>query len=144
MTDCPFCAIAQKSVDAVIIWEDSDIVAFLNKCPIREGHCQIIPKKHIETFEEMPSDIAGKIIELGQRLARKMKTVYSVDRVAFLFTGGDVAHTHAHVIPMHEKSDITSARYIVNANDIQFDSAHLQVKKEVLINTSTKLQLNIE
>ncbi|EKD45050.1 MAG: Histidine triad protein [uncultured bacterium] len=144
MIDCPFCAIAQKNADAVVIWEDSDIVAFLDRSPIREGHCQIIPRKHIETFEEMPSDIAGKIIELGQRLARKMKTVYKVDRVAFLFTGGDVAHTHAHVVPMHEKGDITSARYIVNSRDIQFCSSHLQVNKEILIKTRTKLQLNEE
>ena len=30
--------------------------------------------------------------------------------VAFLFTGGDVAHAHAHVVPMHEKTGITSRR----------------------------------
>jgi histidine triad (HIT) family protein len=36
-----------------------------------------------------------------------------VPRVAFLFTGGDIAHVHAHVVPMWEKTDITSRRYIV-------------------------------
>jgi hypothetical protein len=39
-----------------------------------------------------------------------MKALYGVPRVAFLFTGGD--HAHAHVVPMHEKTDITSQRYI--------------------------------
>ena len=34
-------------------------------------------------------------------------------RGAFLFTGGDIAHVHAHVVPMYEKTDITSRRYIV-------------------------------
>ena len=32
-------------------------------------------------------------------------------RVAFLFTGGDVAHAHAHVVPIPKKTDITSRRY---------------------------------
>jgi diadenosine tetraphosphate (Ap4A) HIT family hydrolase len=30
MTDCLFCRIATKTVNAVIVWEDSDIVAFLD------------------------------------------------------------------------------------------------------------------
>jgi histidine triad (HIT) family protein len=33
--------------------------------------------------------------------------------VAFLFTGGDIAHVHAHAVPIHERTDITSRRYIV-------------------------------
>lgn len=33
--------------------------------------------------------------------------------MAFLFTGGDVAHAHAHVLPMVSPVDITSRRYIV-------------------------------
>jgi histidine triad (HIT) family protein len=41
-----------------------------------------------------------------------MKALYSLPRVAFLFSGGDHAHAHAHVVPMHEKTDITSRRYI--------------------------------
>ena len=41
-----------------------------------------------------------------------MKALYGVPRVAFLFTGGDHAHAHAHVVPLHEKTDITALRYI--------------------------------
>ena len=42
-----------------------------------------------------------------------MKSLYGVERVAFALTGGDHAHVHAHVVPMQEKTDITSRRYIV-------------------------------
>jgi histidine triad (HIT) family protein len=41
-----------------------------------------------------------------------MKRTYGVERVAFLFAGDDIPHAHAHVVPMHEKTDITSRRYI--------------------------------
>jgi histidine triad (HIT) family protein len=41
-----------------------------------------------------------------------MNHIYGVPRVAFLFTGGDLPHAHAHVIPMHENTDITSRLYI--------------------------------
>jgi histidine triad (HIT) family protein len=66
----------------------------------------------VAKFEDLPEAIASRIIHLGQGLSRVMKALYGVPRVAFLFTGGDHAHAHAHVVPMHEKTDITSRRYI--------------------------------
>jgi catechol 2,3-dioxygenase-like lactoylglutathione lyase family enzyme len=69
---------------------------------------------HYETFDVIPPELAGRIVALGQDLARRMKAAYGVERVAFLFTGGDVPHAHAHVVPMHEKTDVTSARYVVS------------------------------
>ena len=58
-------------------------------------------------------EVLMPIVMLGQKLATAIKTHLSVPRVAFLFTGGDIPHLHAHVVPMHEKTDITSRQYIV-------------------------------
>jgi histidine triad (HIT) family protein len=41
-----------------------------------------------------------------------LRKLYAVQRVAFLFTGADIAHAHAHVVPMVETTDITSPQYI--------------------------------
>lgn len=40
------------------------------------------------------------------------KRLYGIRRVAFLFTGGDIRHAHAHLVPTVEGTDITSRRYI--------------------------------
>jgi histidine triad (HIT) family protein len=111
MNDCLFCRIARKEIASVIVHEDAELLAFLDNDPIRAGHTQVVPKSHFDYFENLPPELAGKILALGQQLAQRMKTVYRVDRVGFAFTGGDVAHAHAHVVPLHEKTDITSARY---------------------------------
>ena len=140
MDECIFCQIANKSVESVILWEDEDLLVFLDRCSVREGHSQIITKQHYDTFEQTPEELASKIIVVGQRIARKMKAVYGIDRVAFLFTGGDVSHVHAHVIPMHEKTDITSARYITNVEAAHFGSEHLMKDKATLELVRPKLQ----
>lgn len=110
---CLFCRIASGEVASHEVHRDDRIVAFLDIGPIREGHVQIIPIEHYETFEVLPRELAAEILDLGQRLARVQKRIYAVERVAFMFTGGDVPHAHAHVIPLVEKTDITSRRYIV-------------------------------
>jgi histidine triad (HIT) family protein len=109
---CLFCEIASGKVPAAVIHEDDEIIAFLDICPIRPGHTQIIPKAHVAYFDELPSSLMLRMTEVAQHLSRILKEIYKVPRVAFLFTGGDIAHVHAHVVPMHEKTDITSRLYI--------------------------------
>jgi histidine triad (HIT) family protein len=132
MTTCIFCEIAAGRVPAVCLHEDDKVLAFLDRGPLRPGHTQIISKEHVATFEELDAATAAHLLGLSQQLARRMKAVYGVKRVAFLFTGGDVAHVHAHVVPMHAKTDITSARYIVAPTELKWSSEHLRVTTDAL------------
>ncbi len=110
--NCLFCRIARGEIPAHEVHRDDRLVAFLDIGPIREGHVQIVPHAHHETFEMLPPDLAAAILHLGQRIAKVQKALYGVDRIAFMFSGGDIAHAHAHLVPMVEKTDITSRRYI--------------------------------
>ena len=112
-TQCLFCRIIRREVAAHIIYEDARLLAFLDRSPIRPGHTQIVPKEHFPYFDETPAEVLAATVAVGQNLARAMKRILKVPRVAFLFTGGDIAHVHAHVVPIHDKTDITSRRYIV-------------------------------
>jgi histidine triad (HIT) family protein len=114
--DCLFCRIAQRKVPAHIVHEDERVLAFLDRGPIRPGHTQIVPKEHFAYFDEAPADVLTATLAVGQKLARVMKRTFKVPRVAFLLTGGDIAHVHAHLVPIHDKTDITSRRYIVEEN----------------------------
>ena len=109
---CVFCRIAQRKIESHVVYEDDLVFAFLDLGPIRPGHTQIIPKRHYDYFDDVPLHIAARIFEIGQKLAKVMKGIYRIPRVALVFTGGDIAHAHAHVVALHEVTDITSRRYI--------------------------------
>lgn len=136
-TDCPFCKIAQKHYHVHEVYRDDKIMAFLDNHPIRLGHVQIIPLEHYPYFDDLPPVIAAQIMHLGQRLAKIQKQIYSVGRVAFLCTGGDIPHAHAHLVPMHEKTDITSRLYIAE-KDLTFRSTP-QANNEDLSRTAKEL-----
>jgi len=112
MVQCLLCRIASGALPAEVIFEDDLVLAIADICPIRTGHAQIVSRRHVPYFEDLPEATASRIIHVGQRLARAMKSLYGVPRIAFALTGGDHAHVHAHVVPMHDKTDITSRRYI--------------------------------
>jgi histidine triad (HIT) family protein len=112
-SDCLFCRIGQRELAAHIVYEDEQLLAFLDRGPIRPGHTQIVPREHFPYFDDAPAELLAGMVTIGQKLARAMKRTLHVPRVAFLFTGGDIAHVHAHAVPIHQETDITSRRYIV-------------------------------
>ena len=114
--NCIFCRIAKGEIPSHVVYEDDELKAFLDIQPIRPGHVLIVPKTHHDYYDDLPPALASSILHLGQRLGKAMKAQYGVERVGFLFTGTDVAHVHAHVLPMHDKADITSPVYIEQQN----------------------------
>ena len=137
MTKCIFCKIAAGTTWASILFEDDDFVVFADNEAVRPGHMQIIPRVHFPYFDLLPENLARKIVIVGQRVAKAQKLAYGVERCAFLFTGGDIPHAHAHVYPIHHKHDVTSRRYIVEQN-ITLRST--RVPNEQLIQETKKLR----
>ena len=122
MDDCLFCRIANRRLSAHVLFQDELLIAFLDVFPIRPGHTLIIPKIHCDYFETVPAATAARIMEVGQKIARAMKEIYAVPQVAFVYTGSDIPHAHAHLLPMHDKTDITSRHYI-EEKDLTFRPA---------------------
>jgi len=111
-TPCLFCRIAAGEIPSSRVHEDDELVVFLDVSPIRAGHALIVPRAHHAYFDDLPAALAARVVQLGQRIARAQKERYGVERVAFFFTATDLPPVHAHVVPMVEKTDLTSRRYI--------------------------------
>jgi len=116
MADCIFCKIVARELPAHVVYEDDQVLGFLDIKPVRPGHTLIVPKQHYAYFEEMPAELMARISNVAQLLARHMHAIYKPLRVGIVVSGTDVPHMHAHVCPMHEKHDVTSGRYITSPN----------------------------
>lgn len=109
--ECLFCKFAQHTIPTNIVYEDDDILAFLDIHPIREGHVLVIPKEHYRVFYDMPDKLGAHMFNVGQKLSRAIQNALEPERVGVVLTGNDIPHVHLHLIPMHEKMDITSSQY---------------------------------
>lgn len=138
MTDCLFCKIAAGALPAHTLYEDDHILAFLDLHPIREGHALVIPKAHYDWFEDLPQDLAQRSMSCAQTIARAMKRLYKVDRVALFYTGIHVQHAHAHVVPMFHTHDVTSAAYLQDG--IEGFSAPPQRPREEMVAVAERLR----
>ena len=135
---CAFCGIARGAAPAHLVCETEELVAFADHRPIRPGHVQIVPRDHVRCFEEIAAPVGAALFLLAQRIARAQKRLWGVERVGFVFSGHDVAHAHAHLIPLHEATDLTSLRYFALAPGALI-RRDLRVPEDALAATADRL-----
>ena len=101
MNECVFCKIVKKEIPSDIIYEDDEVLAFLDIKPVNFGHTLIIPKKHYEKMENTPDDTLSVVFENAKKLMEAVKEAMSADFVALSVIGIDVPHFHIHLIPRY-------------------------------------------
>lgn len=106
---CIFCKIIAGEAEASKIYEDEDILAFMDVFPVRRGQILVIPKTHVDHFSDLPEDLATKVFHKAHEISKKVRIKLKPERVGLLVHGYGVAHAHLIILPQHDKDDITHA-----------------------------------
>ncbi len=103
MADCIFCKIASGEVNAKVVYEDADTLAFLDLNPQAPTHVLIIPRRHIDRLTaavDGDAELLGKLQLAAARAAKALK----VEGAFRLVTnngrgaGQSVDHLHYHLL----------------------------------------------
>ena len=105
--ECIFCSIIAGDIPATKVYEDDETLSFMDINPGNPGHLLVIPKRHYRNIFDIPPETAGKIMQIGTKLARVIKEVLNPDGLN-LFQSGEAAafqsvfHFHLHLLPRWE------------------------------------------
>ncbi len=99
MADCIFCKIINKEIPASIVFENNNVLAFLDINPVNKGHVLIIPKAHHETYLDTPDELLSEIAPIIKKIGKAVKKSTNCDFCVINVYGIDVPHLHIHVIP---------------------------------------------
>ncbi len=107
MPECVFCGIVRGKVPCVKVYEDDDLIAFMDYKPITKGHILVAPKRHVEFLTEMDDKAAGEMLVLAKKVGRALRaSKLGVHAVNYIMSDGAEAgqrifHAHMHVIPRY-------------------------------------------
>jgi histidine triad (HIT) family protein len=104
---CIFCRIAQKQASASLVYEDEQLIAFLDIRPLNEGHTLVIPKVHYESIFDIPRELIEYLHGVTKQIALAVKKATNADGISIIQQNGkaagqDIFHLHVHVIPRYE------------------------------------------
>ena len=108
--NCIFCKIVAGQVPCTKLYEDEDVLAFLDINPVTYGHTLVISKEHYSTFLSTPKAIMNKVMNVAQRIGQVQIEQLGAKGVNILINsyeaaGQVVPHFHVHVIPRYTAKD---------------------------------------
>ncbi|ENU30262.1 HIT family protein [Acinetobacter sp. NIPH 1852] len=104
-----FARILRGELPAIKIYEDEQVLAFMDIMPQADGHTLVIPKTPAVTLLDLPADAAAYTIQIVQKVAQAMEKALDAKGIVLMQLSGasagqTVPHVHFHLIPssVHE------------------------------------------
>jgi histidine triad (HIT) family protein len=141
MAECVFCKIAKYEEPAATIYEDQEIMAFLDIHPVNPGHTLIITRKHFANVYDIPRTTLVRVSELSKDIAERLRERLNVEGISIFQMNEkagdqDIMHYHLHVVP--RKTDDWFHRELAKAAYVQ---STINPTKEELASIANLLRL---
>ena len=100
MADCIFCKIINGDFGTEFVYENEYAVVFKDINPKADTHLLVVPRKHVESLNELDDEILlGKLMMTVKNVTKQLgiksyKTLINTGREA----GQEVFHLHIHIL----------------------------------------------
>ena len=110
MADCIFCKIIAGEIPSSKVYEDDQVVAFLDISQVTPGHTLVVPKQHFRNLLEMDAGSTSQLFARVPDIARKVMKATGAKGMNILnnneeIAGQTVFHTHVHLAPRYDETD---------------------------------------
>jgi histidine triad (HIT) family protein len=104
MNDCLFCKIVKGEIPCSKVYENSNVLAFLDIGPVNKGHTLVIPKKHVVNIFDIDENSLIEVSKVTKKIAPIIKKAVNADGINITTNNGQAAgqvvmHSHTHIIP---------------------------------------------
>lgn len=99
--------IIDREIPANILYEDDDVIAFLDAFPVAKGHTLVVPKVKVENIYDLSPESGAKVMAVISKVARALRATYEPEGLNVLqnngaFASQSVFHIHFHLIPRYK------------------------------------------
>lgn len=121
--DCIFCKIISGNVPNYTVYENENVLAFLDIFPHAKGHTVVVPKKHIETIFDLNEQETADFFTGVKKAVEKVEVIlrpngYNIGWNQCEAGGQVVPHLHVHIFPRYQNDGGGSMHSIIkNSGD---------------------------
>ena len=103
--ECILCRIVAGTLESSPVYEDEQVLAFMDIQPVTRGHLLVIPKAHAPYLSDLDEELGMSVFRIAQRLAGALRASgLPCEGVNLFLADGEAAfqevfHVHLHVFP---------------------------------------------
>jgi diadenosine tetraphosphate (Ap4A) HIT family hydrolase len=122
-----FTRIIQGELPGTFVWRDDRCVAFLSINPMAPGHTLVVPIEEVDHWIDLSPDLAAHLFAVSHRIGAALQEAFRCERVGLIIAGYEVPHTHIHVIPTNDMSQLSfaNAARSVSREDLEAAAARI-------------------
>lgn len=134
MAECVICDIIEGKTPSKIIFEDDEIIAFLDYNGATSGHTFVVPKSHHPIFEQIPDQLVGKLFSVSNKISTALFETLNVQGTNIFVANGvsagqSVAHFVINVIPRTEGDGINLQWQPRQLSQEEMSTVELKIKE---------------
>lgn len=107
-----FAKIIANQIPCEKLYEDQNVIAFMDIMPQAEGHCLVVPKAPSRNLLDADPELFGTLFKHVQRIATATKNAMRADGITIMqfnepAAGQTVFHLHIHILPRYDGVPLT-------------------------------------
>lgn len=135
--DCVFCREIVKGRKASIIFENDEVMAFMDIAPVEPGHVLVIPKDHFANILDIPQEIYLEVHRITKMLSPYVVRAVEADAINIGQNNGACAnqrvfHYHVHIIPRFCNRELKWGRRV--AKESELENVAEKIREEIVRN----------
>ena len=123
-----FTRIIEGEIPGTFVWRDDLCVAFMSINPMATGHTLVVPRAEIDHWIDCSPDLSRHLFEVSHVIGRAQQTAFGCERIGLIIAGYEVPHTHIHVLPTTDMSQLSfsNAAMSVDRNSLEGAAAAIR------------------
>jgi histidine triad (HIT) family protein len=113
-----FTRIIAGEIPSYKIAESENFYAFLDVCPLSEGHTLVVPKIEVDNIFDLEPELYQQLFSFAQTVAKGIQQAIPCRKVGLSVVGLEVPHAHIHLIPINQVNDMNFSREKSKVEDV--------------------------
>ena len=126
-----FTRIIDGEIPGTFVWRDEHCVAFMSINPMAHGHTLVVPIEEVDHWVDADPALAAHLFDVTGHIARAQALAFEPERVGVIVAGYEVPHTHIHVVPTNQMSELAFANAAASVDRESLESAATAIRSRL-------------
>ena len=123
-----FTRIIEGEIPGTFVWRDDQCVAFMSINPMATGHTLVVPRAEIDHWVDCSPELSRHLFEVSHVIGRAQQTAFGCERIGLIVAGYEVPHTHIHVLPTTDMSQLSFSNAAMSVDRDSLEGAAAAIR----------------
>ena len=126
-----FTKIINGEIPGTFVHRDERCVVFMSINPMAPGHALVVPLEEIDHWIDADPELTAHLFSVSQRVARAQERAFDCEKVGLIIAGYEVPHTHIHLVPTDDMSQLSFANAAASVDRDDLESWADRIRTEL-------------